>query len=393
MMPWERVRLDWLITEERQTVDPSTLESETAFHYSIPVFDEVSDGRLESTDDILSGKLVLSGGEILVSKLNPRIPRVLRAISHEVPTLASTEFIALRPGPCIDERFVRYLLTSEPIRQGMDAATMSVTRSHQRVRPEAVTKMWVHIPDLKVQKATADYLDTETSRLAEVIDKKQRLLALLDERIDARIRSQIAESGLVDPDCSTVPLNRVLRKVRRPADSEAEILTAYRDGQVTTRSLRRPEGYTEATADHGVYQGVLRDDVVVHGLDGFAGAIGVSEAEGKCSPVYHVCVPTDGHDSAYLARMLRLLATSGYLELFATSTRERAFDFRNWMLFGRIPVPNVSPTEQASVGAEIRRLWPLKTAVERSTALARERRQALITAAVTGELEVPGVAS
>ena len=128
--------------------------------------------------------------------------------------------------------------------------------------------------------------------------------------------------------------------------------------------------------------------MVVHGLDGFAGAIGASEVDGSCSPIYHVCRPTDGGNPRFYGRLLRLLATTGYLGLFATSTRERAVDFRNWDLFGRIPVPAVPPADQHRIGEMIRRAAPLSDAVQRSASVVSERRQALIAAAVTGQIEL-----
>jgi len=166
------------------------------------------------------------------------------------------------------------------------------------------------------------------------------------------------------------------------------MITAFRDGQVTARSLRRPDGYTESWTEGPRLQGVETDDVVIHGLDGFAGAIGASEVDGVCSPVYHVCAVADDGDPQFYGRLLRLLATNGYLGLFASSTRERAVDFRNWGLFGRIPIPCVDAAVQRRIGELIRKLAPLRTAVERSAELVRERKQALITAAVTGQLDV-----
>ena len=65
--------------------------------------------------------------------------------------------------------------------------------------------------------------------------------------------------------------------------------------------------FTEAWNEAPTLQGVLQGDVIIHGLDGFAGAVGTSEVAGVCSPIYHVCEPIDG-DPHYLGRMLRLLA-------------------------------------------------------------------------------------
>jgi type I restriction enzyme S subunit len=106
-----------------------------------------------------------------------------------------------------------------------------------------------------------------------------------------------------------------------------------------------------------------------------------------------VCSPTDGGDAGFYGRLLRLLATTGYLGNFATSTRERAVDFRNWDLFGRIPIPVVDPAEQRRIGNRIRTLAPIRERVGRSQALINERKHTLITAAITGHIKFPGVAA
>lgn len=244
------------------------------------------------------------------------------------------------------------------------------------------------------QRAIADFLDAETARIDALIAKKRRLLAVLNDRIDAEIMEWVGHSELARPGSGdrAAPIKRLLIKLSRPA-RVVDMVTAYRDGQVTARSLRRAEGYTDAWTDGAHVQGVARDDVVVHGLDAFSGAVGWSEADGVCSPIYHVCLPADGGSPLFYARLLRVFAVSGYLELFATSTRERAVDLRNWDLFGRIPIPVVPLAVQHRIGERIRKLVPMKVAVDRSADLAAEHRQALITAAVTGELDVPGVAA
>jgi type I restriction enzyme, S subunit len=156
---------------------------------------------------------------------------------------------------------------------------------------------------------------------------------------------------------------------------------------VTTRGARGREGFKDSWMEEARVQVVKPGDLVIHGLDGFSGAIGDAEVGGVCSPVYHVCHAIEG-DTAFLGRMLRLLALQGYLTNFAVSTRERAVDFRNWDLFGRIPIPMPSPSEQRRIGDEIRALRPLAQAIAKTQVLAAERRRSLITAAVTGEMEV-----
>jgi type I restriction enzyme, S subunit len=250
---------------------------------------------------------------------------------------------------------------------------------------ERIGALPVPCPPIEEQRAIAEFLDAETSRIDGLVAKKRTLIELLEERIDARIRERIADSALVDAAVGTSTVIRnALTKLDRPAAPAGETITAFRDGQVTARSQRRADGYTLAWTDNSNVQGVSKGDLVIHGLDGFAGAIGVCDTDGVCSPVYHVCAPRDGGDPVYIARLLGILAASGYLELFASSTRERAVDFRNWELFGRIPIPRVSPAEQHEVADLIRKIAPLKLAVERSAEYAIEYRQALITSAVAG---------
>lgn len=140
------------------------------------------------------------------------------------------------------------------------------------------------------------------------------------------------------------------------------------------------------------YQGVIPGDIVFHALDGFAGAVGVSDSEGQCSPVYHVCRPRYDDDPEYLALLIRYLGTSGFLTTQAPSTRQRSVDFRNWSMFARVPLRLPSPTHQSEFVAEFRdrarRVDALRLKTEEHIALAKERRSALITAAVTGQIDI-----
>lgn len=255
---------------------------------------------------------------------------------------------------------------------------------------ERVRSLRILLPPLDEQRCIADFLDAEVAKIDSLVSKKLDLLALLEERIEGRILEWVGDSRVVNPDSSNpaLPIRRLLSKVVRPAEPDQDMITAFRDGEVTARSLRRVDGYTLSATTDAQGQHVQVGDVVIHGLDGFAGAIGTSEAAGNCSPVYHVCIPRGGGNPLFFGRLLRVLAVCGYLGLFAVSTRERAVDFRNWDLFGRIPVPDVPLREQEEIGAWISSARPLRVAVERSNALAEERRQVLITAAVTGQIDV-----
>ena len=138
----------------------------------------------------------------------------------------------------------------------------------------------------------------------------------------------------------------LFKKMDRPVRPEDEIVTAFRDGTVTLRSNRRTEGFTNAVQEHG-YQGIRKGDLVIHAMDAFAGAIGVSDSDGKATPVYAACVSRNEFDigSQYYAYLLRFMSKAGYIEALAKGIRERSTDFR-FNDFGQLLLPVPPKPEQ-----------------------------------------------
>ena len=79
----------------------------------------------------------------------------------------------------------------------------------------------------------------------------------------------------------------IMQLLDRPTLETDEVITCFRDGEVTLRANRREEGFTVSMTEAG-YQGIEVGDLVVHGMDGFAGAIGISDSRGKATPVLNV---------------------------------------------------------------------------------------------------------
>lgn len=358
----------------------------------------VKDGELDLNDVLnmnFSPKeqtvFALRSGDVLVTEGSGSLSSVGASAvwNDDLPGLVCFQntLLRLRPRGNTDPRFLawwcRHAFASGQFASVATGANI-FHLSAERVRSLPMT--WVPLPE---QRAIADYLDRETARIDLLHERQKRLLNLLNERVDAWIKARIADSSLVNGDGrAAIPLKRVVEKRCRLFHAGAPVVTAYRDGEVNARETRRAEGYTlAATTDS--YQGVLVGDIVIHGLDGFAGAIGVSRANGCCSPVYHVCQASRGNDARYLARLLRVLAVDGYLGLHSTSVRERAVDFRNWNLMGAIPLPDVPQEEQRKVGEMIDAVGPVTALSGQMAALLLERRQALITRAVTGEIGIP----
>jgi len=409
---WTRARVKWLATEVRETVDPTTVNAEEVFHYSIPSLDAVRDGTVEPVGDIGSNKLLLRGGEVLISKLNPRISRVLIASGHALPTLASTEFIALVPGPELDARFLCYWLESEAARQFLDGATMSVTRSQQRVRPEVLTGSWVDVPMVHAQRAIADYLDRETARIDALIVAKQRMVDLLDEQfqsyIDRAIRGQARSKGnTVTTVIGNVPADWKVMHLRRVA--------AIYSGTTF------PHDYQGRSAgDYPLYKvadfASPGNETFLYNCENWISSQDLPNLRGRIIPSGSIIFPRVG--AALLLNARRILTRPSLLDDNSRALHFMRGDVRYWRYlmtlvdFGRLANPGAVPTiaEEAILSLKVpvpsdviqrhiadaidsysRHCEKLRDANARQISLLQECRQALITAAVTGQLAILGI--
>src|SRR6266542_3260493 len=143
--------------------------------------------------------------------------------------------------------------------------------------------------------------------------------------------SEYKESGLawtakLPAHWSTERAKWLFTKMDRRVRAEDEIVTCFRDGMVTLRRNRRLRGFTEATFELG-YQGIRKGDLVIHAMDAFAGAIGVSDSDGKGTPVYAVCQPQVNVNAFYYASILREMSRSLWIQSLSRGIRERSTDF------------------------------------------------------------------
>jgi type I restriction enzyme S subunit len=267
------------------------------------------------------------------------------------------------------------------------------------------------LPSENEQTAIANFLKNKTVQIVEAISIKEKQIVLLKEH--KRIIIQQAVTQGLNPD---VPMKNsgvgwigiipehweirrakyIFKKLSRPVRGEDGVITCFRDGEVTLRTNRRTEGFTFATKEHG-YQGIRRGDLVIHAMDAFAGAIGVSDSDGKSSPVYSACVPHSNVsvNPKYYALYLRNLAVGGFIESLAKGIRERSTDFR-FNDFAELFFPFPDYETQCEVVSHIENEHDkadagIKHLVEQIDKL-KEYKNTLINSAVTGKIKVPGVA-
>ena len=139
----------------------------------------------------------------------------------------------------------------------------------------------------------------------------------------------------------------VLRLLERPVKLDDDVVTCFRDGEVTLRKNRREEGFTNSLKEIG-YQGIEPGDLIVHGMDGFAGAIGISDSRGKASPVLNVM--DSNQNKRYLMYYLRAMAYKDVFMALSTGIRVRSCDLR-WNKLSVFPFLIPKSHEQSAIAA------------------------------------------
>lgn len=85
-------------------------------------------------------------GEVLLSRINPRIPRALVVPDLGQPVLCSSEFEVMRPRPGVDAYMIAYLLLSQPVQAQIQSLTSGTSASHNRVKTKDLAQVTLPIP-------------------------------------------------------------------------------------------------------------------------------------------------------------------------------------------------------------------------------------------------------
>ena len=177
----------------------------------------------------------------------------------------------------------------------------------------------------------------------------------------------------------------VYKKLNRPTRSNDEVVTCFRDGVVTLRKNRRTTGFTESIKEIG-YQGIRKGDLVIHVMDAFAGAIGVSDSDGKGTPVYSVCESKVDLNNYYYAYVIREMAKTGFIQSLYRGIRERSSDFRFEVFANQyLPIPPLSEQDQIVkyLDHQLAKINKFIKTKKKLIAVLKEQKQAIINEVVT----------
>ena len=354
-------------------------------------------------------------GDTIVSTVRTYLRAVLPIRNPDPGLVVSTGFAVLTPQPAVDPRFFAWVVQSDPFVEEIVARSVGV--SYPAINASEIGDLRVPVPPLETQRAIADYLDTETARIDALIAKKKRMTDIVVERGDLAVESALARRGVRLPstleeleaasmvgECRVIRLSQCLDQLTNGyVGPTRDILVD--DGIRYVQSLhikggridfdRRPffvtpEWHAERPRIH------LRENDVLIVQTGDIGQVAVVPpgfGEASCHALQIARVRPSVVLGPYLAEYLR--SSLGYQSLLSRATGA----LHPHLEAGIRTVPVVVPSLQVQhevieeVAEAREHSADVSARLSCQIELLREQRQALITAAVTGELEVPAVAA
>ena len=319
--------------------------------------------------------------------------------------IISSAYTILSPNQIENSEYYRYLLKSDAYINLLKICVTGI-REGQNINYPKLKQYFLPLPPLTEQRAIVTYLDAKCGKMDKMLENKEKQIALLAE-MKQRIIADTVTRGL-NPDVKMKATNipwlkeipehwevsrakNLFNKEQRPIQESDEIVTCFRDGEVTLRKNRRTTGFTEAT-DFSHYQHICAGDLVIHQMDAFAGSSGVSDSDGMGTPVLSVCTPKSNTiNNYYYAHILRLMGKNGFILSLYRGIRERSSDFR-FETFAKqwLPVPPL--TEQRSIvaylDAKCSKIDTLSAKLSEEISSIKEYKQRLISDVVTGQIKV-----
>lgn len=365
----------------------------------------VKNGKIVLEDNvyvssIIKPDLMVKNGDILICSRNGSRELIGKnAIINDLTASFGAFMMIYR---CEDSRFMYYVLNSPVFSYYLGSFFTSTI--NQLTGFNFGNIQIAYCPDESERSCISNFLDAKCTKINALIADIQSQI----DTLEAYKRSVIIEAVIqgLNPDAEmkesnvnwigTMPSSwdcirgkYILTYVQKPIREDDGVVTCFRDGEVTLRTNRREDGFTMADKEIG-YQGIDVGDLVVHGMDGFAGAIGISDSRGKASPVLNVL--DTKQNKRYIMYYLRSLAFSDVFVAMATGIRVRSCDLR-WNKLSELPYPVPSIREQQEIVEYIDSMIDKTNAViadkQSQVATLDEYKKALIYEYVTGKKEVP----
>ncbi|EMX8451385.1 TPA: restriction endonuclease subunit S [Pseudomonas aeruginosa] len=341
-------------------------------------------------------------GDVLVSRLNNPIGRACVVPDLGGRVVTSVDNVIFRPDSKFDKKFIVYLFSSEEYFKHTSNLARGATM--QRISRGLLGNIRVVTPSFEEQTQIARFLDHETARIDALIEEQQRLIELLKEKRQAVISHAVTQG--LDPMApmkdsgvewlGEVPAHWTVRKV-----SVDFLASKGPRGALLTK-----EYCHENAGEYPVYSGQTENGGILGEIADFdidlgaEGAILSTTVGAKAMSVMHISGRISLSQNCMIIRPLSSDVKVRFFfyhfqPLFSLERRmipdhmQPSFRMEDLYSF-RVAVPPVSEQNQIAeyLDAAVNRFDELIGEGDNGIALLQERRSALISAAVTGKIDV-----
>ena len=396
--------------EKNNPVQTTDILSLTAKQGVIP-YDQKEGGGNKAKEDVTGYRLAYPG-DIVMNSMNILSGSV--GLSQYFGCVSPVYYM-LRPfNKCEDVRFYNFIFQTTVFQRSLfglgngilmkESSNGKLNTIRMRIPMDKFGGLFIPVAPEKEQSRIANYLEKQCEKINVLIANIQEQIDTLEnykkivisesvtKGIDTGIKyveSGIQWIGDFPEHWKCVRGKYIMNYVQKSVRDDDDVITCFRDGEVTLRSNRREEGFTMADKEIG-YQGIDIGDLVVHGMDGFAGAIGISDSRGKASPVLNVLETKE--NKRFIMYYLRSMAYSDVFLALSTGIRVRSCDLR-WNKLSELFYPLPPIDEQNRIVEYIDNI------IEKSNSIINSKKDQLETLEeykkttiyeyVTGKKEVP----
>jgi len=382
---------------------------------------EVDYSHVRPIDEVRGGYTYFRNGDILVAKITPCFENGKGAMVLECVNgvgFGTTEFHVIRSPETSTTRYLSYVVRSHRFKTEGEAM-MTGAAGQKRISDDYIKNFEICLPPLNKREAISTFLDRKTAAIDTLITKKQRLIELLEEKRAALI-NQAVTKGL-NPDVpmkdSGIPwigeipehwevsrLGFVALSIQTGPFGSQLHAADYVDGKTPTvnpiniQNGRIVPDY-QKTVDSETLKRLSRHKLKVGDLvfarRGELGRCGLVEkdAEGWLCGTgsMKVCLKQKRSFPPYLNLFISLKSVASWLSLESVGS---TMDNLNTSILTRLPVLIPPKSEQIEIFEKVKfhdnHIDQIIQKVFTQIQKLQEYRQSLITAAVTGKLEVIG---
>ncbi len=388
---WTKTRLSWLFkpVSDRGHEDATVL-SVYRDHGLVP-----KDSRTDNfnrTPENLSNYQLVRSGDLVVNRMKAWQGSLGISEHHGI---VSPDYEVLRPvGLEYDRRFLHFLLRSRALIDQYALRSMGIRPSQWRLYWDEMKTIEVCLPSGAEQRAIADYLDLETARIDALIEEQQCLIDMLRERRAAALVDAFASMQGEAPAVHRQPIPWLpeLRVEQAQMRHLCTVGTGYSDSANAV-----DEGYPFfVRGDQPLALGTYEFDTeaIITAGDGAMVGRSFHHYRGKFAAHQRVYVLRDF--VGIVPRYLYWYFSTFFIRVVGDGGAQATVPSVRMPMIAGMSVPVPAVDEQLRIAAYLdeltAKIGALIAETERFIELARERRSALITAAVTGQLDVRVVA-